>query len=66
MPPVTAIKAPPPPRKVSLAPSRRKVARAGRPAVHDEIPASFLQGLKDIAEGRVVDMEKALHEPYPG
>jgi hypothetical protein len=65
MPPVTAIKAPPQ-RKARLASPRRKAARAGRNAEGDAIPASFLQGLKDIAEGRVVDMEKALHEPYPG
>jgi predicted transcriptional regulator len=65
MPPVTAIKAPPS-RKARFAPSRRKIARASRAAVDDAIPASFLQGLKDIAAGRVVEMEKALHEPYLG
>jgi predicted transcriptional regulator len=53
-------------RKTRLISPGRKVARVGRPAVRDDIPSSFLQGLKDIAAGRVVDMEKALHEPHPG
>lgn len=66
MPPVTAIKAPPQRKVRHASPPRRKAARAGRAAESDAIPASFLQGLKDIAEGRVVDMEKALHAPYPG
>jgi predicted transcriptional regulator len=30
-----------------------------------EVPASFRQGMQDIAEGRHVDMEQALHEPPP-
>jgi hypothetical protein len=29
------------------------------------IPESFKTGMKDIVEGRVVDMETALHEPPP-
>jgi prevent-host-death family protein len=36
------------------------------PAKDENIPASFWQGLKDIEEGRVVDMETALNEPPPG
>ena len=36
------------------------------PAKDEDIPASFWQGLKDIEEGRVVDMETALNEPPPG
>lgn len=36
------------------------------PAKDKDIPASFWQGLKDIEEGRVVDMETALNEPPPG
>jgi antitoxin (DNA-binding transcriptional repressor) of toxin-antitoxin stability system len=36
------------------------------PAKDADIPASFWQGLKDIEEGRVVDMETALNEPPPG
>ena len=64
MPLTTGIKSPQ--RKVHLALGRRKAARPGRAAMGGAIPPSFLQGLKDIAEGRVVDMEKALHEPPPG
>jgi hypothetical protein len=30
------------------------------------VPESFRQGLKDIKEGRVVDMEIALNEKPPG
>jgi len=36
------------------------------PAKDKDIPASFWQGLKDIEEGLVVDMETALNEPPPG
>lgn len=30
------------------------------------IPEEFKQGMADIAAGRVVDLDTALHEPYPG
>lgn len=30
-----------------------------------DIPKSFLQGIKDIEEGRTVDMDVALSEPFP-
>ncbi len=30
------------------------------------IPSEFRQGMADIASGRVVDLNTALHEPYPG
>jgi predicted transcriptional regulator len=30
------------------------------------IPEEFKQGMADIASGRVVDLETALNEPYPG
>ncbi len=30
------------------------------------IPAEFKQGMADIAAGRVVDLDTALHEPHPG
>lgn len=30
------------------------------------IPAEFKQGMADIAAGRVVDLDTALNEPYPG
>ncbi|MBI2926910.1 MAG: hypothetical protein HYY24_14535 [Verrucomicrobia bacterium] len=30
------------------------------------IPESFKQGMADIAAGRVVDLDTALNEPYPG
>jgi predicted transcriptional regulator len=30
------------------------------------VPESFRQGMKDIEEGRVVDMETALYEKPPG
>ncbi len=35
---------------------------------HDDswIPEEFKQGMADIAAGRVVDMDTALNEPYPG
>ena len=31
----------------------------------DDIPDSFLQGLKDCDEGRIIDMENALNDPLP-
>ena len=35
---------------------------------HDDswIPEEFKQGMDDIAAGRVVDLDTALNEPYPG
>jgi len=30
------------------------------------IPEEFKQGMADIAAHRVVDLDTALHEPYPG
>ena len=30
------------------------------------IPEEFKQGMADIAAGRVVDLENALNQPYPG
>lgn len=30
------------------------------------IPEEFMQGMADIAAGRVVDLETALNQPYPG
>ena len=30
------------------------------------IPEEFKQGMADIAAGRVVDLDTALNEPYPG
>ena len=35
---------------------------------HDDswIPEEFKQGMDDIAVGRVVDLDTALNEPYPG
>ena len=30
------------------------------------IPAEFKQGMADIAAGRVMDLDTALNEPYPG
>jgi hypothetical protein len=30
------------------------------------IPEEFKQGMADIAGGRVVDLDTALNEPYPG
>ncbi len=30
------------------------------------IPAEFKEGMDDIAAGRVVDLDTALNEPYPG
>ncbi len=30
------------------------------------IPEEFKQGMDDIAAGRVVDLDTALNEPYPG
>jgi len=31
-----------------------------------DVPASFRQGMRDIAEGRTVEMESALREEPPG
>jgi hypothetical protein len=31
-----------------------------------DIPESFREGMKDVKAGRVVDMKRALFEPYPG
>ena len=35
---------------------------------HDDswIPEEFKQGMDDIAAGRVVDLDTALNQPYPG
>jgi hypothetical protein len=35
---------------------------------HDDswIPESFKQGMADAKEGRLVDLDTALKEPYPG
>jgi hypothetical protein len=35
---------------------------------HDDswIPDEFKQGMADIAAGRVVDLDTAVSEPYPG
>ena len=30
------------------------------------IPEEFKQGMADIAAGRVVDLDTAINEPYPG
>ena len=30
------------------------------------VPEEFKQGMADIAAGRVVDLDTALKEPYPG
>ena len=30
------------------------------------IPAEFKEGMDDIAAGRIVDLDTALNEPYPG
>jgi predicted transcriptional regulator len=30
------------------------------------IPAEFKEGMADIAAGRVVDLDTALNQPYPG
>ncbi len=30
------------------------------------IPKEFKEGMDDIAAGRVVDLDTALNEPYPG
>ncbi len=30
------------------------------------IPEEFKQGMADIAAGRVVDLDTALNQPYPG
>jgi len=30
------------------------------------IPEEFKQGMDDIAAGRVVDLDTALNDPYPG
>jgi hypothetical protein len=45
---------------------RMKVVDAVLSADDSWIPESFRQGMKDIEEGRVVDMETALYEKPPG
>jgi prevent-host-death family protein len=35
------------------------------PVKDEDIPESFWQGVKDMEEGRLVDMETALNEPPP-
>jgi predicted transcriptional regulator len=50
-----------------LAPDER--ARVAKFVVENDdswIPAEFKQGMADIAAGRVVDLDTALNEPYPG
>jgi hypothetical protein len=50
-----------------LSPTDR--ARVARFVVENDdswIPEEFKQGMADIAAGRVVDLDAALNEPYPG
>ena len=44
---------------------RRKVLEHVLRLVEPEIPESFREEMEDIRDGRVVDMDKALFEPYP-
>ena len=37
-----------------------------RRLLEPDIPESFREGMADIKAGRVVDMKRALFEPYPG
>jgi predicted transcriptional regulator len=55
-------------REIELLPSeeRQKVLDGVRRMLEPEIPESFREGMADIKAGRVVDMDKALFEPYPG
>lgn len=41
------------------------VERALRRLQHPEIPQSFWEGMEDVEDGRVVDMETALFEEPP-
>jgi len=45
---------------------RMEVVDAVLEADDSWVPESFKQGMKDIEEGRVVDMETALFEKPPG
>jgi hypothetical protein len=45
---------------------RMEVVDAVLSADDSWVPESFRQGMKDIEEGRVVDMETALYEKPPG
>lgn len=50
-----------------LAPAERaKVAKFVVESDDSWIPAEFREGMADIAAGRVVDLETALNQPYPG
>ena len=45
---------------------RAEVARFVVETDDSWIPEEFKQGMADIAVGRVVDLDTALNEPYPG
>jgi len=45
--------------------ARRIIERLLRRLQHPEIPESFWDGVEDHEDGRVVDMEAALHEIPP-
>ncbi len=47
-------------------PERAQVAKFVVENDDSWIPAEFKQGMEDIAAGRVVDLDTALNEPYPG
>jgi hypothetical protein len=45
---------------------RAKVAKFVVESDDSWIPEEFKQGMADIAEGRVVDLDTAFNKPYPG
>lgn len=45
---------------------RAQVAKFVAESDNSWVPEEFKQGMADIAAGRVVDLDTALNEPYPG
>ena len=52
--------------KALPAEERARVAKFVVESDDSWIPEEFKQGMADIAAGRVVDLDTALNEPYPG
>jgi len=46
--------------------SRKVIDRLLRRIEHPEVPEDFWGGVEDIEDGRTVDLDTALTQPYPG
>lgn len=54
--------------QIKVLPPEERTKVAKYVVEHDDswIPEEFKRGMEDIAAGRVVDLDTALNEPYPG